>query len=113
MPPLPRLCENGLSYKKLVHVHARMPLGILGWVAIALVYYYAFDAPGLVIGQEMHYPAVFADWYGECASLIRAYGELGIGYGEPWAGTLPEALLTTLITTLSFPALPRLHQRQL
>ncbi len=27
----------GLSYKKLVHEHTRMPLSILGWVAIVLV----------------------------------------------------------------------------
>ncbi len=60
---MPRLCEMGLSYKKLVHVHTRMPLSILGWVAIVLVYYYAFAVPGLVIGQELFYPAVFADWY--------------------------------------------------
>ena len=40
----------GLSYKKLVHEHTRMSLSILGWVTIVLAYYYAFAAPGLVIG---------------------------------------------------------------
>ena len=43
----------GLSYKKLVHEHTRMPPSILGWVAIILVYYYAFAVPGFVIGQEL------------------------------------------------------------
>ncbi len=80
---------------------------------IVLAYCYAFAAPGLVIGQELFYPAVFADWYGEGASLIPAYGELGIGYGEPRAGVLPEALITTLLTTLSFLELPRRHRRPL
>ncbi len=42
-----------------------MPLSILGWVAIVMVYYYAFAVLGFVIGQELFYPAVFADWYGE------------------------------------------------
>ncbi len=88
-----------------------MRLSILGWVAIVLVCYYAFAVPDFVFGQELFYPAVFADWYGEGASLIRAYVELGIGYGEPVAGVLPEALLTTLITTLAFLALP--HRRPL
>ena len=90
-----------------------MPLSILGWVAIVLVCYYAFAVPDFVIGQELFFPAVFAVWYGdgEEASLIRVYGELGIGYGEPGAGVLPEALLTTLITTLAFLALP--HRRPL
>ncbi len=36
-----------LSYKRLVHEHTRMPLSILGWVAIVLVYYYTFAFPGL------------------------------------------------------------------
>ena len=90
-----------------------MPLSILAWVAIVPVYDYAFAVPGFVIGQELFYPAVFADWYGEGASLIRAYGEFRIGYGESGAGVLPEALLTTLITTLAILALPRRHRRPL
>ena len=67
-----------------------MPLSILGWVAIVLVCYYAFAVPDFVFGQELFYPAVFTVWYGdgEGASLIRAYGDLGIGYGEPGAGVL-------------------------
>jgi len=66
---------------------------------------YFVDNP---FGQELFYPAVFADWYRELASLIRAY-EPGIGSGDPGAGVLPEALLTTLITTLAFLALSRRH----
>ena len=96
-----------------VWLPSNIPLSILGWVAIVLVYYDAFAVPGFVIGRELFYPAVFADWCGEGASLIRAYGELGIGYGEPGASVLPEALLTTLITTLAFLALPRRHRRPL
>ena len=105
----------GLSYKKLVHEHTRMPLSILGWAAIVLVYYYVFVIPGFVIGLKLFYPDIYADAeaFGEGASLIRAYGELGIGYGERGAGAAPEALLTALITTLAFLALPRRHRRPL
>ena len=82
-------------------------------MAIVLVCYYTFAVPDFVIDQELFYPAAFADWYGdgEGASLIGAYGELGIGYGEPGAGVLPEAFVTTLITTVAFLALP--HRRPL
>ena len=103
----------GFSYKKLVHQHTQMPLSILGWAAIVLLYYYVFVVPGFVIGLELFYPDVYAEEYGEGASLIRAYGELGVGYGERGAGALPEALLTALITTLAFLALPRRHRRPL
>ena len=103
----------GFSYKKLVHEYARMPISILGWAAIVLLYYYVFVVPGFVIGLELFYPDVYAEEYGEGASLIRAYGELGIGYGERGAGALPEALLTALITSLAFLALPRRHRRPL
>ena len=105
----------GFSYKKLVHEHTRMPLSILGWASIVLVYYYVFVVPGFVIGLKLFYPDIYADAevFGEGASLIRAYGELGIGYGERGAGALPEALLTALITTLAFLALPRRHRRPL
>ena len=103
----------GFSYKKLVREHTQMPLSIVGWAAIVLLYYYVFVVPGFVIGLELFYPAVYAEEYGEGASLIRAYGELGIGYAERGTGALPEALLTTLITTLAFLALPRRHRRPL
>ena len=106
----------GISYKKLVHEHTQMPLSILGWAAIVLAYYYVIVIPGFVIGLDLFYPATFAEEYGEGASLFRAYAELGIGYGERGAGgagVLPEALLTTLITTLAYLALLRRYRRPL
>ena len=103
----------GLSYKKLVHEHTQMPLSMLGWAAIVLVYYYVVVIPGFVIGLDLFYADDYADAFGKGTSLIRAYGVLGIGYGESGAGALPEALLTVLITTLAFLALPRRHRRPL
>ena len=103
----------GLSYKMLVYERIRMPLSIFGWAAIVLVYYYAFAVPGFVIGLNLFYADVYTEAFGEGTSLIRAYGELGIGYGERGLGALPEALLTTAITALAFLALPRRHRRPL
>ena len=103
----------GFSYKKLVHENIQMPLSVLGWAAIVLAYYYVIVIPGFVIRLDLFYPAIYAEEYGEGASLIRAYAELGIGYGERGTGVVPEASLTTLITTLAFLALPRRHRRPL
>jgi len=88
----------GFGYKKLVHERMQMPISVLGWAVLVLAYYYIFAVPGFVIGLAL--------FYGEDTSLIRAYGILG-------RGALPEALLTTLITTLVFVALPRRHRRPL
>ena len=103
----------GFSYKKLIYEHTQMPWSILGWAAIVLAYYYVIIIPGFVIGLYLFYPAIYAEEYGEGASLLRSYAELGIGYGERGAGVLPEALLTTLITTLAFLALLRRYRRPL
>ena len=96
----------GLSYKKLVYEHTEMPLRLLGWAAIVLLYYYAFVIPGFVIGQALFYPDGYAEAYGEGTSVFQAYLELG-------KGVVPEALLTTLVTTLAYAALPRRHRRPL
>lgn len=83
-----------------------MPLSLLGWAALVLVYYYVFVIPGFVIGQAAFYPEGYGEAYGEGTSLIRAYAELGSGAG-------PEAALTTLVTSLAYIALPRRHRRPL
>ena len=88
----------GFGYKKLVHERLQMPINVLGWAVLVMAYYYVFVIPGFVIGLAL--------FYGEEASLIQVYGELG-------KGALPEALLTTMVTTLVFIALPRRNRRPL
>ncbi len=88
----------GITYKKLVHERLKMPWMLLGWVGLVLVYYYAFAVPGFVVGQAL--------FYGENAPLLDAYILLG-------KGALPEALLTTAITSLAILALPRKYRRPL
>lgn len=96
----------GLAYKKLVYRHLDMPGICGGWIVLVLVYYYVFVIPGFVIGQSLFYPQGFIESYGAGTSLVRAYAILG-------GGALPEALLTTLVTTLVFIALPRRLRRPL
>ena len=96
----------GFSYKPLVHNSLKMPGSLIGWVFLVLAYYYVFVVPGFVIGQALFYPDGFIEAYGAGTSLIRAYTILG------W-GALPEALLTTLVTTLVLVALPIRYRRPL
>ena len=96
----------GIAYKKLVYERTRMPVTIPAWASIILVYYYGVVVPGFVVGLKLFHEGAYNDSFGESASLISAYFDLG-------DGALPEALLTTLVTTLAYMALPRRHRRPL
>lgn len=96
----------GLTYKLLVYNHLKMSFFLAGWAFLVLVFYYVFAAPGFVIGQVIFYHEGFLDSYGAEASVIDAYMILA-------RGVLPEAILTTIVTTLVFVALPRRHRRPL
>ena len=96
----------GFTYKTLVHNPLKMPASLIGWVFLVLAYYYVFVVPGFVIGQALFYPEGFIEAYGAGTSLMRAYTILG------W-GALPEALLTALVTSLVFVALPVRYRRPL
>lgn len=96
----------GFAYKLLVYKHLKMPFLLAGWVVLVLVFYYVFVVPGFVVGQAIFYPEGFLDSYGADSSVIDAYAVLG------W-GALPEAVLTAIVTTLVFAALPRRRRRPL
>lgn len=96
----------GLGYKILVYNRLKMPFLLVGWALLVLAFYYVFAVPGFVIGQAIFYPEGFLDSYGAGASVINAYAILS-------RGVLPEAALTTVVTTLVFVALPRRHRRPL
>ena len=96
----------GWAYKKLVFNRMQMPMLVLGWAALVVVYYFVFAIPGFVVGQSLFYPDQYVAFYGEGASLIEAYLTLS-------QGVVPEALITTLITSLVIVALPRRYRRPL
>ena len=96
----------GVAYATLVHRRLELPAAAAGWAALILVNYFVFAVPGFVIGQRLFYASTFADSYGEGTSLLSAYGTLA-------DGALPEALLTTAVTTLVYVALPRRNRRPL
>ncbi len=88
----------GFAYKKLVFERLQMPTRLLGWAGLVLVYYYVFVLPGFAIGLIV--------FHGETASFMELYTSLG-------RGVVPEALLTTLITTLVMLALPEKYRKPL
>jgi hypothetical protein len=96
----------GLAYKKLVYARLKMPVRLLGWAALVLIYYYVFAITGFALGQRLFYPADFVQYYGANASVLDAYAALA-------QGVVTEALLTTLITTLVMVALPEKYRRPL
>lgn len=88
----------GFAYKKLVHEHLQMPVKLLGWAGLVLVYYYIIVVPGFVIGLIL--------FYGETTPLIQFYFDLA-------RGVMPEVVLTTVITSLAILALPPKYRRPL
>lgn len=96
----------GFAYKKLVFNRLKMPNLVFGWAGLVLVFYFVLAVPGFVIGQSVFYPDQYTAFYGERASLLDAYLTLA-------KGVVPEALLTTLITSLVIVALPRRYRRPL
>jgi len=93
----------GIAYKKLVFEHTEMPTRALGWAGLVALYYYLVVIPGFVIGIASFDPTVYVEYFGDDTPWVRAYLELG-------EGALPEATLTTLVTTLAYVALPRRHR---
>jgi hypothetical protein len=85
------------SYKKLVYERMEMPVRLVGWIVLVVIYYYVFVVSGFVIGL-----AVF---YGE-ADPIGLYLALA-------KGVIVEVLITTAVTTLALIALPRKYHRPL
>ncbi len=96
----------GVAYATVVHKRLTFPVAAAGWAALVLIYYFVFAVPGFVIGQSLFYEASFTETYGEGASLLSAYRTLA-------DGAMPEALLTTAVTTLVYIALPRRNRRPL
>jgi hypothetical protein len=94
----------GFSYKLLVHNRLDMPALLGGWAALVLGYYYLFVIPGFVIGQAFFYPG--RESVSDAPALVPAYTALA-------KGVVPEAVLTILVTTLVFYALPRRYRRPL
>lgn len=96
----------GFAYRKLVYERLAMPLRIGGWAALVLSYYYLVVVPGFVFGQAL----LMANDQIETGVVLYF---LPTAYAILAQGVVPEALLTTAVTTLVFVAVPRKYHRPL
>lgn len=87
----------GFAYKKLVYERLEMPVRLLGWAGLIVVYYIVFVLPGFAIGLNLFYG-------GE--SFITFYPQM-------LPGVIPEMIITTVVTTLVMLALPKQFQKPL
>jgi len=92
---------NGLVYK---HASWRFKdnkvVSLALWAVQVLLYYVAVVIPGFVIGLMVFYPD-------------PEYGGFFGFLGALEAGALPEALITTVVTTIIMAALPEKYRRPL
>ncbi len=90
----------GLAYKHLVYERFESPwLRRAGWAVLVLVYYFVIVVPLFALGIWLFYPA-------------EAGGEAFLPFlGVLEAGAIPEAILTTVFTTIIMQILPERFRR--
>ncbi len=88
----------GVAYKQFVHKCPRAPLRLLAWAALVFSYYYALLMPVFLLGQML--------FNRQTISFPQMYASLA-------RGALPEAILTTLITTTLMYVLPKKYRQPL
>lgn len=92
---------NGFAYKNLSWRFRENKVAYLGlWAVQVLGYYYLFVLPLFATGLAVFYPD---PEYGGFMALL----------GAMYAGGTPEALITTVVTTLIMAALPERFRRPL
>lgn len=92
---------NGLLYKNLSWRFKNNRLAYLAlWALQVLIYYFVVVVPLFVVGLVIFYPD---PEYGGFFALLGALE----------AGALPEAILTTVVTTIIMAALPERYRRPL
>lgn len=92
----------GFAYRRVLYDHLQMPAGLVVWALLVLAYYYVFLVPGFVLGGIAFNSGQFEG----AAAPLAGYVALG-------RAALPEALITTIVTTAALAALPRRYRRPL
>jgi hypothetical protein len=92
---------SGLVYKNLSYrFHENNVTRLVLWAAQVLVYYFVIVVPLFVVGLVLFYPD---PEYGGFVALLGALE----------AGVIPEAIFTTVVTTIIMAALPERYRRPL
>jgi hypothetical protein len=92
---------NGLVYKNLSwRFHQNKVIGLVLWALQVLGYYFIIVVPLFVVGLVLFYPDP------EYGGFFALLGALEVG-------ALPEAIITTVVTTIIMAALPERFRRPL
>ena len=92
---------NGLVYKNFSwRLHEKKALSLAAWALQVFAYYTLVVVPLFVVGLMVFYPD-------------PEYGGFFGFLGALEAGAIPEALLTTVVTTIIMAALPEKYRRPL
>lgn len=92
---------NGLVYKHFSwRFHEKKALSLVAWAAQVFLYYVAVVIPLFAVGLSVFYPD-------------PTYGGFFTFLGALEVGALPEAVLTTVVTTIIMAALPERFRRPL
>ena len=92
---------SGLVYKNLSYrFHENNVTRLVLWAVQVLVYYFVIVVPLFVVGLVLFYPD---PEYGGFVALLGALE----------AGVIPEAIFTTVVTTIIMAALPERYRRPL
>jgi hypothetical protein len=92
----------GFAYKKLVHEKLPMPVLLLGWVGLVVVYYFFFLFGIGTLLVCLNPPL---------AAMIFLHEPSGLTAYLMWLRiSVPEAILTVFVTTVVIAALPRKYR---
>jgi hypothetical protein len=90
----------GFAYKKLVYTRlGALWMKLVGWAILVLIYYFVVVVPLFVVGIWIFYPA---ETGGE--AFLTLLGVLEVG-------AVPEAVLTTIFTTIIMGIIPERLRR--
>jgi hypothetical protein len=90
----------GFAYKKLVYTRlGPLWMKLVGWAILVLIYYFVVVVPLFVVGIWIFYPA---ETGGE--AFLTLLGVLEVG-------AVPEAVLTTIFTTIIMGIIPERLRR--
>lgn len=88
----------GFVYKKIIYARLKGFLRFLGWIGAVLIYYYVFAITGFAVGLSI--------FYKDPTPILQSYASLA-------KGVIPELILTCIVTSLVWFALPKKYRKPL
>ena len=90
---------NGYIYKQVTYGRFAGRMRLVAWAVQVIVYYYVFVVPLFALGVSIFYPDPTSSFFPLLLTL--------------WVSVIPEAIFTTVVTTIVMAALPERFKRPL